>query len=112
MKLLNLGVCIAWAAVAISSASPVDAKAATSSTGNYAACGPDWNSTSGSACGYTLNYTQRISMISMSCGSGGCSSAGGVGVESVYLETGRKVASLVVTCAPSMHIYNLTSCTC
>jgi hypothetical protein len=113
MNLLKLGVCIAWAGAAISSAKPAEAVLVTSATGGYANCSTASGYTSSFQCqGATFNYTQQITLVSTSCSSGACSQFGQSYVDFVYT-AGRKVVQAGgYMCSYGGYFYYLGTCAC
>jgi hypothetical protein len=114
MTLIKLVACIAWAAAAISGATPAEAIAVTVVSGNYATCSASYTTGGQTQCGYSTSYRQNIKFVSIGCSLGGCNEdSGGVYTDFVY-PTGRKSASLVVACNGliTYNVYNLGSCAC
>jgi hypothetical protein len=122
-NMLKLVACMAWAGVAISSATPASAIAASGGTGNYAACSADSTPEVHEFCGTFFNYNQTIRFLSVSCNSGGCAQEmGATYTESAY-GPGRKVAELLRICegefggsvfsSPTgLNMYGLDTCGC
>jgi hypothetical protein len=103
---------IAWASVALSSATPANASAYTMQSGNYAACSANYSAASFTACdsSYTT-YIQTIKFIGTPCDSGDCSNEmDNVYTDQIY-DTGRKTAYLSDFCH-SLYVYGLGSCSC
>jgi hypothetical protein len=112
-QFFKLAVCLAWAGVVISSATPSDALVRTSQTGSYANCRNDWDSNHDSWC-LTTNYVQYMKFMSTACSSGGCSSEfNGFYTESTY-GSGRKKTTSYGLCGAgsAWRIYGLGSCSC
>ena len=117
--LITLGAAAAWAALAVSTASPAHAVVIfVNQGGPYATCSNSSNTTAGGACGYTTSYMQNIKVVAAGCNSGGCSSDSWAFVTALY-STGRKVTSPVTTCSITIpggyinyRVYNLGSCAC
>jgi hypothetical protein len=106
--------CIAWAAVAVSSATPASAKARTPVGGGYASCSASYNPTSEDSCGLHFSYGQIIKFINQGCSSGGCSPVSDVTlVESVY-PLGRKVSYGGGGCSGNnnYYLFDLYTCAC
>jgi hypothetical protein len=112
-KHLILAACIAWAAVAVSSASPANAMMLTNQVGNYATCATPYVTGAPPNCGdgRAWNYAQTIRLVSTTCSSSSCSATGSVWVESLY-SVGRKVVSLEGECGYKYHVYAAGSCLC
>jgi hypothetical protein len=112
--IVKLAACIAWGGLAISSASPVSAYAASVNSGTYANCTMQSQIYSNSICGYNFNYMQFIRFVSMPCSSGFCdATVDGTFVETLY-PAGRKPATPVTTCSSGTYwyLYSLDSCAC
>ena len=109
---------VAWAAAAIAHAAPVNARAVTNQSGNFASCSASYSSVAMQSCfmaelgGYASNtsYIQNIRFVTPSCSSGPCSSdIGTVYTDQIY-PTGRKAASFVGSCGYNW--YDLGTCAC
>jgi hypothetical protein len=113
-KLFTLAACIAWAGVAISSASTASALALTEQTGAYAACSASYQSMTWENCGYQTTYTQNITFVQTACNqSGGCGANNGTVYTDGIYTTGRKTTSWQATCLEvGMFVYGLGSCAC
>jgi hypothetical protein len=113
-NVLTFAAGIAWAALAVSSAAPANARAATQQglTG-YASCGGNAFVESNSFCSIQFNYWQIIKFVNISCNSSGCSANAGACTESAY-GAGRKVASLNTSCPDTLtwYVYDLGTCAC
>jgi hypothetical protein len=102
--------CVLWAAVAISSATPANAYAATQQYGEHAACSAANSNWMWPGC-WIMSYKQIIKFQATSCGSGSCGSSNGdVYTESVY-GTGRHVATCVDGC-DGYNLYVMEPCSC
>jgi hypothetical protein len=117
MKLFKLGVCIAWGAVAVSSATPASAYALTYQSGAYAACSANYSSgffSDGVCSGAEFNYEQTIKFVSTTCNAGGgCTDQMGVTYTDFVYPTGRKATSLDVDCSEAGYrTYGLGTCAC
>jgi hypothetical protein len=119
-KLFTAGACIAWAAVAVSSAAPANARAASMQSADYAACSNHYESASSSyACSggeYEFTYYQEIHFVTTRCNSAtGCvPNLGSTYTDQVYT-TGRKIVSLMDSgCGMfgATSIYGLGTCAC
>jgi hypothetical protein len=112
---LKLIACLAWAGVAISSATPASAIAFTYTAGaSYASCSADTEVINWELCGIPFEYYQTIKFVSTACSSGGCAGQGDTYVEFAY-SPGRKVATFWSGCTDSAatgNLYNLGSCAC
>jgi hypothetical protein len=117
-NIIKLVACLAWVGVAVSSATPADARAYTWATGSYASCGNSYSATSEQVCnlgypyGYiaTATYVQQIKLVETGCSAGGCNADNdSVWTDMVY-PTGRKSVSLYLTC--DLNVYDLGSCAC
>ena len=108
----KVGVCIAWAAAAVSSATTANAWAMTWATANYANCSPLNFAYSfyDSGCQHQWNYQQQVALISNSCSSGGCGNSGYIYTDMVYA-SGRKIATRQGQCNNG-YVYALGSCAC
>jgi hypothetical protein len=111
MNMFKVGACIAWAAVAISGATPASALISTYQSGSYAACSANITADFyDDSCGQFWSYRQTIRLVSSTCNGGGCSNdVGDVRTEFAY-PTGRKVTDAYYPCAGN--IYELGSCAC
>jgi hypothetical protein len=100
-----------WAGVAVSSATPAHATAATSQQGTYASCSASYTATGTSTCYGIMNYTQQLRFNTTACASGSLCSAGTgtTYVTSVY-PIGRKAASQTGSCG--LIFYELGTCSC
>jgi hypothetical protein len=113
-NLFKLMGCIAWAAVAVSSATPASAKARTPQLGGWASCSANYNATYDNSCGLIFNYAQIIKFVNQGCSSGGCSPVSDVTlVENVY-PLGRKVSFSGGGCSTSnnYYLFDLYTCAC
>jgi hypothetical protein len=114
-NIIKLVAALAWGGVAVSSAAPANALAATANTGPYASCSNTHEAYARAACGYQFNYRQYIKVYSLggACSSGACSSTTMVTyVESAY-GTGRKTTTPVLLgCDQVYNIYGLGTCAC
>jgi hypothetical protein len=111
--LARLVPCIAWAALAISSATPADALALSKVGGaSYANCSAASEYFSFTNCSIDFQISQRIKMVGDPCNGGNCDNdEGGILVEFVY-EPSRKVAQELEECSLYGHLYALDSCSC
>jgi hypothetical protein len=109
----RLVACVAWAGVAISSATPADALIVSKVGGApYANCSADWNYYYHASCGMEFHVVQRIRMVSQACNGGTCDNeSGGIMVEFVYASS-RKIAEQVADCGPYSYLYGLDTCSC
>jgi hypothetical protein len=105
--------CIAWAGVAMSSATEASAKAGTYQGLNmtYASCSASSSSVYNETCGVIFHYQQNIQFVQTACNTGGCAQTGGTYVDFLY-PAGRKTASFSATCTAPFTIYNLGTCAC
>jgi hypothetical protein len=112
MNLFKMGVCIAWAALAISSATPATATVLTNQNGDYAACSADTSTQYQlwTACQMETSYIQTIRFISTSCGAGGCNDGNGMTYSEFEYDPGRKTTNYLGAC--TLNIYGLGSCAC
>jgi hypothetical protein len=117
-NIIKLIACLAWAGVAISSATPADALLVTTSTGPYATCSAEWQYRNNASCtGMTFltSYQQQIKFVTTACSGGACSMAFAPSIytENVY-GTGRKTTTSYGLCDPSFlqYIYGLGTCAC
>jgi hypothetical protein len=115
---LSLAACLAWAACAISYATPADALAFTMQTGPYATCSASYDTQYNNFCytpdigGYLFytSYRQQIRFVGSGCNTGGvCAQGGDVWTDMLYT-TGRKPATLYYYC--EMTGYGLDTCAC
>jgi hypothetical protein len=117
-NIIKLVACLAWAGVAIASAAPADASAATTQSGAYASCSASWSfyTDNGKMCWSTFwsSYTQQIKFVSTTCNTGGCGGdQGTVYVDSIY-PAGRKTTgpSDMECMSSTYHLYELGTCAC
>jgi hypothetical protein len=121
-NIIKLIACLAWASVAVSSASPADASAITTQVGTFAACASQYTSTIQNHCpyvdaqevfyGYQTAYKQQIKFVNTSCNTGGCTQdATDVYVDARY-PVGRKVVTGSGPLCGAKYIYDLGSCEC
>jgi hypothetical protein len=108
--------CLAWAALAISSASPASARILTSDYADYATCSASWGYSNqalwcDSGAYFQSDYVQHIRMVTTGCSAGGCGGDGQVYTEFTY-GTGRKTASYLGDSCGGMNVYGLDSCAC
>jgi hypothetical protein len=112
-KLMKIAACIAWVGAGVSSAAPVQASAATMSSGTYANCSNRSSPTLQNLCGIQFNYQQTMRFVGVACNAGGCSDELGITyTESVYA-AGRKIATpAMLHCQGSYSVYGLDACAC
>jgi hypothetical protein len=109
---------LAWAGVAVSSATPANARALTTGYGQYAACTMVTDTGSFyTTCDGEYNYKQLMKFISTSCNSGsGCSNPPDtdVFVESLYTSGRKQVTHALIACdiPDGMNLLQLGSCNC
>jgi hypothetical protein len=110
---------IAWAAAAIAHAAPVNARAVTLQSGNFASCSATYSNYNLQSCfigwelgGYAsyTSYLQNIKFVTPGCSSGGCNSEDGAVYTDIVYSTGRKTASFGATC--EYNWYDLGTCAC
>jgi hypothetical protein len=102
---------IAWAAAAISTATPASAIAQTPQTGAYATCTSSWEPHVFGNCNGQFNYTQHMKLNTVSCNSSTCQPYDwNVFVEFLY-SMGRNKATLQTSCTTA-NIYVLSPCEC
>jgi hypothetical protein len=121
-NIFKLAAALAWAGVAVSSATPADASLITSQTGSYATCHPDTQTVFGYldcplALGepepFSYNYKQTIRFISVGCNAGGCSTDTTWVYTDTSYGTGRKTTSVERSCrGTTLKIYGLGTCAC
>jgi hypothetical protein len=123
-RLFNVGACIAWAAVAMSSAAPASALAVTTQVGSFASCSANSSSLSRGFCFDTdqkmnqvyTSYTQTIKLVSQGCSAGGCQADASTVYTDFIYPVGRKTATdaTVNYCGfgGSNRYYELSSCAC
>jgi hypothetical protein len=112
-NVLKLVACVAWACVAISSATPANARIVTSQTGQYAACSANYGSQSNAYC-FEFPYYQQIKLTSRfgMCASGGTCTPDNSVVQSEWVyPTGRKTATIAFPCGGG-NTYELDTCSC
>jgi hypothetical protein len=111
-KILTMVGCAAWAAVAVSSASPADALAITYQTGLYATCASGWQVEPGFLCETDYAGSQIIKFVTTACSGGTCSAQyQGVYVTFQY-PFGRTQTTQYSSCTSGHAIYGLTTCSC
>jgi hypothetical protein len=111
-NILKLVTGLAWAALAISSAAPVNAKAFTGQSGSYGNCSSLYNTVfEMDVCGWMYPYQQHIKMVSVGCNQGCTSSTATTYTEFVYVP-GRRVATLLDTCGGAGNLYEFSTCAC
>jgi hypothetical protein len=117
-NIIKLAACLAWAGLAVSSATPVDAMVTTrAGFGLYASCSASYSTyaDTGLFCDDAVwSYTQNIKFVSSACSTGGCSeTTGSVYVESVY-PAGRKPVISLGGCSNSMvyELFDFDTCNC
>jgi hypothetical protein len=112
IKLMNLAACVAWACVAISSASPASALVETMHAGPYATCSPTYRYEIWETCNGLFSYTNDVRFISTACSSGGCS---GFAQDGTWLDVqysvGRKKTTQMTSCN-GYNLYAFGSCGC
>jgi hypothetical protein len=111
-NIIKLAACLAWAGVAVSSATPASAYAVTLQIGDYAACSANIETGSTNFCGQTWPYKQTIKFLGDPCNGGGCTEGSGVTYTDFVYEPGRKTAVLEQMCQLSRRYYGLDSCAC
>jgi hypothetical protein len=109
---LKLVAGLAWAALAISSAAPVNAKAFTGQSGNYGNCSANYTTPfEADWCGWTYPYAQQIKFVTVGCNQG-CTSSTATTYTEFYYVPGRRVATLLDTCGGVGNLYELSTCAC
>jgi hypothetical protein len=111
-SIIKLVAALAWAGVAVSSATPANALAMTTQSGDFANC-PDgsYDPWSGTLCGYSKNYLQAVKFISTACGSSSCSQGGAATYTDFIYVVGRKVTTRIDSCN-TYNVYGLGPCQC
>ena len=112
-KFLKVAICSAWAAFAMSAATPSSARAITAQSGSYAACSNYSDTDPFFYCDVQFNYVQSIKFIGSPCNSGSCGGDWLTDVESLY-STGRKTTSYIASCgdASGNALWEIGSCGC
>jgi hypothetical protein len=110
-KIVSLIACMAWAGVAVSTASPASANAETFQSGSYALCSIRFTTANRVNCNGTFNYNMEMKLVNESCSKGSCTPWD----STVYTEnrytSGRKVTTLLSSCT-LWNLYGLGSCGC
>jgi hypothetical protein len=108
---VQLMACIAWAAVAVSSASTAHAKLETYQSGPYALCAQNNLRRVHDSCNALFSYEQEIKLSTTSCNQSSCIPWDLIiWSESLYT-SGRKVTTAMPSCN-AYHLYGLGSCAC
>jgi hypothetical protein len=116
-NIIKLVAALAWGGVAVSSATPANAKALTQQyVGQFGTCSSSYSAAyydAGYNCNYLrFNYTQNIKFVVVSCSSGTCTTEMATTyVETVYT-TGRKVSAGGQSCGAQGTLVELGSCAC
>jgi hypothetical protein len=116
-NIIKLVACLAWAGVAVSSATPANAKALTQQmVGQFGTCSSSYSAAyydGGYNCNFIrFNYSQNIKFVVVSCSSGACTTEMATTyVESLYA-TGRKVAVNAMSCGGQGTLVDMGSCAC
>jgi hypothetical protein len=102
---------MAWAGLAVVTATPANAKLQTSQSGSYALCSSSQTVDQVDNCNGLFNYHQNLKLVSVSCSAGNCGPADWwPNVEALY-GSGRKTTSHITSCN-SWNLWGLNSCAC
>jgi hypothetical protein len=110
-RLIKLAAVTAWLGVAVSAASPADAKARTIQSGPYVLCSNYSYPSTANACGYVWNYQQNLQFVTYNCSSGACASDDYIVRVQAKYTVGRKVVYPLPMCE-GQYLYDLGSCAC
>jgi hypothetical protein len=117
LDVIKLTACLAWAGVAVSSATPANALAVTMQYGAYATCSSSITYTTIGTKYCPEVYTaaaQNIKFLSQACNTGGCIGSSNCYVDFIY-NPGRTTTELQETfCGTggSWRVWALSSCSC
>jgi hypothetical protein len=110
-KSVQLMACIAWAALAVSSASPASANAETFQTGSYALCSMRYTTANRVNCNGTFNYNMEIKLVNESCNKGSCTPVDNTVYTEFRYKSGRNITTLLSSCT-TWNLYGFGSCGC
>jgi hypothetical protein len=120
MKLHPLFACLAWAGVLVSSATPAQAIAITTQSGEFVNCQVQNTFNYVDHCLFrdpnvpywTTAYVQNMKFVTLGCSVGGCNNDTGTAHTDVIYAVGRKTAALQEVLCLQKKLYALGSCAC